>query len=132
MPKTEPRPIPFPEKEKDDNKTHEGMPKFVRCDLNEELKSALKDWANDEDTEDLIDMICDCVSDGYVVSIKPMKDTGFLAAMTGMYGTVNNKGMCLTGRSSTPERAVWSLIFKHYVVLKKNWSTAPKEDNLDW
>lgn len=45
-----------------------------------------------------------------------------------------NAGMCLTGRGSTPMKALKQLFFKHYVLLEENWADfreARSKDEID-
>lgn len=137
MPKTEPRQKPFPEAEEKSNGKQNGeyiRPVFVRCDLTADQKAEMAQWANARSSADLLDMVIESASAGYTLSLKTA-DTGFQAALT-MPGPakigVKNAGKSLVVRATKPERALWSLYYKHTQILEGDWSTATSDAQLDW
>jgi hypothetical protein len=136
MPKTTPRPKPFGDGEEEVEKRQNNgyvKPTFVRCDLTADQKLEMANWANACNADDLLDRIVVSTSEGYILSLKPSEE-GYQASLTQSRKPsigVPNTGMSLVTRASTPERALWSLYYKHTQVLGKDWSQA-KSTDLDW
>lgn len=138
MPATTPKQKPFPETEEKSSPKGKpdaySRPAFVRCDLSSEQKVLLAKWANDLGGNDLLDYIVDSIKDGYTLSIKEA-EVGYQSSLTqGKQAAIGvpNAGKCLVTRASTPERALWSLYYKHTQVLEKDWGSASMEQQLEW
>lgn len=137
MPATTPRQKPFPEaddKGKEQSNGHYKRPAFVRCDLDAEQKREMAEWANSRNADDLLDAIFESISEGYVLSAKEA-EVGYQASLTQSKEAaigVPNAGKCLVTRASKPDRAIWSLYYKHTQVLEKDWSKASQEQSLEW
>lgn len=136
MPKTTPRPIESEIENKESAKKSNGYerPTFVRCELSTEQKREMAEWATQRNADDLLDCITQSISDGYTVSFKTA-DVGYQASLTQSRtsgGFIPNAGKSLVTRASTPERAIWSLYYKHTQVLDKDWSGGQTEQSLEW
>lgn len=138
MPKTEPRQKPFPEGEErngNGNKNGEYIrPIFVRCDLTADQRKELAEWANARSSADLLDLVVESAQEGYTLSLKTAEQ-GLQASLT-MPGPAkigkHNAGKSLVVRASSPERALWSLYYKHTQILEKDWTQASADAQLDW
>jgi hypothetical protein len=137
MPATTPKIKPFPEAEteiSDKGKNGYKRPAFVRCDLTAEEKKQMAEWANNSIADDLVDRIVESIKDGYILSVKEA-DVGYQASLTqGKEAKIGvpNAGKCLVTRASEPERALWSLYFKHTQMMEKDWGKASQEQQLEW
>jgi hypothetical protein len=137
MPATTSKPKPFPEAAQSNGKEKSNgyqRPIFVRCDLSPDQKKELADWANKSRADDLLDHIVQSINEGYILSAKEA-EVGYQASITQGKSPgigVPNVGKCLVTRASTPERALWSLYYKHTQVLEKDWGSASMEQQLEW
>ncbi len=137
MPATTPKPKPFPDLENGSKKENDNgykRPTFVRCDLSSDQKNEMAEWANSRTADDLLDLISESTDEGYVLSLKP-GEKGFQASLTQSQPIavhVRNGGKCLVTRASKPERALWSLYYKHTQVMVKDWSKGNEEYELEW
>lgn len=97
---------------------------FVACELTEADKVRLKSWRTDNE-ERLWDRFFTAVDDGYKLSLSfDAHGNAYVASMTGKATGTGNDGMTLSGRGGTLHNAVASLIFKHEVLLERDWSGA--------
>lgn len=133
MPATEPRLKDANGQTVKSAKEANGRPSFVRLDLTSEQKDAMAHWAEELTDRDLMSLYIDSQVDGYVFSAKSL-DQGYQASLTPAVSGAEraNGGKCLVTRASTPERAMYSLFFKHTELLKKNWSTLSTATELEW
>jgi hypothetical protein len=137
MPATTPKQQPFPEQDQDKRKERENgykRPTFVRCDLTSDQRKEMAEWANSRNADDMLDYIRESAEEGYVLSIKEA-DKGYQASLTQSREisiSVRNGGKSLVTRASTPERALWSLYYKHREVMVKDWSKGNEEASLEW
>lgn len=127
--------LPFPEEK--ELSASNGMPRYVRCNLNDDQKKEMKEWANLSENSDLIDMMVSAINAGYVFSWKEATTNGtvfFQSSLTmpKKEKIQSNSGMCLVTRASSAEKAVWSLFFRHEKVLEKNWSSLSSSEDLEW
>jgi hypothetical protein len=137
MPATTPKQKPFPDVEtngaKGDSNGYK-RPSFVRCDLGADQKKEMAQWANNLGGNDLLDLLVVSITEGYTLSCKEA-EVGYQASLTQGKSAgigVPNVGKCLVTRASSPERALWSLYYKHTQVLEKDWSSASAEQQLEW
>src|SRR4051812_27486597 len=137
MPATTPKQKPFPETETNGDKGGNNgykRPAFVRCDLSSDQKKELAQWANNKGGNDLLDYLVESIKAGYTLSVKEA-EVGYQAALTQSKSAgigVLNVGKCLVTRATTPERALWSLYYKHTQIFEGDWGTASAEQQLEW
>jgi hypothetical protein len=135
MPATTPKKVPFPEvNEKEQKQGGYSKPTYVRCDLNSEQKTEMATWSNARNSDECMDYLFECIQDGYTFGLKEA-EVGYQASLTQMRQPkigVQNMGKCLVTRASTPERALWSLLFKHLQVLEKDWNNGNVDAQLEW
>jgi hypothetical protein len=138
MPATTPKQskMPFPEannsKENGDDRPRIS---YVRCNLTSEQKKEMAEWANSKKSDDMLDYIDELCEEDYVLSVKPGKDGGCQASLTSAKQVSihnRNSGKSLVTRASTPIRAIWSILYKHYEVLGRDWSQGSTDVDLDW
>ena len=94
----------------------------------------MAEWANSRNADDLLDHNFESVTEGYLLSAKEA-EVGYQASLTqGKESAIGvlNAGKCLVTRASTPERAIWSLYYKHTQILAKDWGRASQEQSLEW
>ena len=127
--------MPFDDKSEDKTKGNGyERPTFVRCDLTADQRKELAEWANAHNADDILDYINQSIEDGYVLSLKPAQ-SGYQASLTQSRPNavhVPNGGKSLVTRASAPERALWSLYYKHTQILEKDWSKGNTEAEMDW
>lgn len=115
------------------SRSDNGRPHYVRLDLTPEQKDQMSVWAEETADRELLELYVSAQMDGYVYSAKAL-DQGYQASLTPSMGGAekNNGGKCLVTRASTPERAMYSLFFKHCVLLKTNWNALMTAAELEW
>lgn len=136
MPATTPRQQPFPEADGKGKEKDNGYkpPVFVRCDLSADQKTEMAEWANGNGSDSLLEHICKSTEENYTLSLKAIEH-GYQASLTQQKdASVSNPngGKSLVTRASSPERALWSVYYKHTQLLKKNWSSASQAQELEW
>jgi hypothetical protein len=105
-------------------------PRYVSCDLTPAQKLELNEFIAGGMTEDLWQWLIGTVMSGHVVTMKTL-DVGYQCSVTGAAAHGAHANKCLISRSSTPERAVWSVHFKDSVVLKSVWPVTNRLEELD-
>jgi len=106
-------------------------PKYVRCELNKEQKSALAAWAEEAEDVDLIKWLDGRIGSGHVFSLKSLS-VGYQASLTGDREASGHYGVSLVARASTPLRALYSCWYKDEFVLQGVWPSAGSLDELDF
>lgn len=94
---------------------------FVNYELNTEERARCKEWIEDANGLDLYALAA--CNDGYRFSLKYDERSRafacFMSATTG--ASADNSGLMLTGRGSTPFKALRQCLYKHLVVFDKQW-----------
>lgn len=103
---------------------------FVSTSLTVELKSALANWAHDNQG-DLVEHIENAVKGGYRISVKE-EDEGYSASMTFVRLQGPNKGLVLVERASTPTRALLKLLWCHFKHFGLVWPRDKTTEEDDW
>lgn len=127
MPKTTPKPAEQPVKTWD----RKEAPKYVRCELSKEQKTALAAWAEGCEYIDLIAWLDGRINSGHVFSIKSIP-VGFQASLTGDREASGHYGVSLVARASTPTRAIYSIWYKDEFVLQGVWPSSGSLEELDY
>ena len=97
---------------------------FVACELTESDRLRLKSWRVDNE-ERVWDRFYTLVDDGYKLSLSyDSHGNAYVASMTGKATGTGNDGLTLSGRGGTLHNAVSSLVFKHEILLERDWSGA--------
>ena len=95
---------------------------FVRLELNEAQKAECKAWCSELGELDAI--VGQFIDDGYRVSVKydsyssAYGSFGQLATDDGKH---QNSHLVLTGRGSTPLKAIKQMLYKHVHILEGSW-----------
>jgi hypothetical protein len=105
-------------------------PRYVSCDLTPAQKRELDEFIEGGNSEGLWNWIMGTVMSGHVVTLKTL-DVGYQCAVTGAATHAAHANKCLISRSSTPERAAWSVHFKDSAILKGNWPVTNRLEELD-
>lgn len=93
---------------------------FVQRELSKEEQAACKKQEASLGAMD--DSVLSLADRGYRISLKwDEYSSSYGAWMQQTKPTGENAGMCLTGRGSTPFKAVKQLLFKHFILLEENW-----------
>lgn len=103
---------------------------FVSCNLTEDQKPVLRQWA-DANEDDLLKHIASLVSGGYRLSLKEDKN-GYNANLAPMRENSPNKGRILQEWGSTPERALLKLVWAHLRYFELMWPAGREEPKDDW
>jgi hypothetical protein len=105
-------------------------PRYVSCDLTAIQKHELDEFIVGGTAEDLWQWLMGTVMQGHVVTMKTL-DVGYQCSVTGAATHAAHANKCLISRSSSPERAAWSVHFKDSVVLKSVWPVTNRLEELD-
>jgi hypothetical protein len=126
MPKTTPREEAAVAKiEKNGN-----APRYVSCDLNAAQKRELDGFIEATSVEDMHQWAMQQVLDGHTISIRSL-DVGYQCSLTGSTNHRSHPNQCLISRSSTPERAKYSVMFKDATILHGVWPVVNRLEDLD-
>ena len=103
---------------------------FVDCALTDEEKKEARGQNVWEGIDAWLDEL---VKVGYrlVVSFDVQHDCA-VASLTCTDGNSGNAGFTLTGRGPDAEGALQMLVYKHFVVLKKDWKSAKASESSKW
>jgi hypothetical protein len=94
--------------------------KFINYELTLEEQATCKRWLTDFDEYD--GKLFEFLDDGYKVSVKrDVYNNCFSCTATHPDMKLEGKDLLLTGRGSTPYKAVKQCLFKHYVVFEGEW-----------
>lgn len=105
-------------------------PRYVSCDLNVTQKKELDTFIEDSSLEDLHQWAMGRVMDNHVLSMRGL-DVGYQCSLTGTKHHQTHENICLISRSSTPERAMWSVMFKDTMLLHGVWPVTNRLEDLD-
>lgn len=105
-------------------------PRYVSCDLNAAQKRELDAFIEESELSDLHQWLMQAVMANHTVSIRVL-DVGYQCSLTGSKGNTSHENICLISRSSTPERALWSVMFKDTTVLHGVWPVTNRLEDLD-
>lgn len=105
-------------------------PRYVACDLNAAQKRELDKFVEETTTEDANQWAMGRVMDNHTLSLKVL-DVGYQCSLTGSKGNQGHENICLISRSSTPERALYSVMFKDTSLLHGIWPVTNRMEDLD-
>ncbi len=105
-------------------------PRYVACDLNVAQKRELDAFIEGGTLEDLHQWLVQQVMKNHSISVRSL-DVGFQCSLTGGKQSGPHENICLISRSSTPERAMWSVMFKDVTILKGVWPVTNRLEDLD-
>lgn len=98
---------------------------FVSLELSEEQKGILK--AQELVAGELDELALKLTESGYRISLKwDTFNECHACYLQSIEETGTNAGAILTGRGSTPLKALRQALFKHYVVLREDWGSHRK------
>lgn len=103
---------------------------FVVAELSEKQRADLS--MQSLTLEVLENTLIEVVQAGYKVSVSWDKDNScYLALMMPAETTHDNAGWILSARSSEPVKAIKQLFYKHFTLLKEDWSRGMRK-NTTW
>ena len=105
-------------------------PRYVSCDLSAAQKTELNSFIEESELGDLHQWAMDRVMNNHTLSIRVL-DVGYQCSLTGSKGNTSHENTCLISRSSTPERALWSVMFKDTLILHGTWPITNRLEDLD-
>ncbi len=103
---------------------------YVACDLTVQQKLSLDVFIEQTDLEDLHKWLSKTVLANHSISIKVLP-IGFQCSVTGSKGSNAHENVSLISRSSSPERALWSAMFKDVEILHGVWPVTNRLEDLD-
>lgn len=135
MPATTPNPAKSAAESNGNSKNH-NMPLFVDLSLTREQKEHLVQWIEETEWVDLLGWVDKMVEDGHTISIKPIIDAGvfqnaYIVSVTGTRLSASHVDKCLTARASTPQKALFSAMYRDTVILGGIWVVTDKRVDLD-
>ncbi len=93
---------------------------FVQYELDKAAQASCKAWNVSADA--LLQSVLGLAEQGYSVTLKwDTYSQAHSAFMRLAGGTGPNEGLILTGRGSTPEKALKQLMYKHFEVMHEAW-----------
>lgn len=107
-----------------------GAPRYVSCDLNKAQKEELDVFIEGSGLEDLHQWLMQAVMNNHTFSVRGL-DVGYQCSVTGTKSHTTHENICLISRSSTPERAMWSVMFKDTMILHGVWPVTNRLEDLD-
>lgn len=105
-------------------------PRYVACDLNTAQKRDLDAFIEGGTIEDLHQWLIGRIMANHTMTVRVL-DVGYQCALTGSKGNQAHENVCLISRSSTPERAMWSVMFKDTTILHGVWPVSNRLEDLD-
>ncbi|SRR5258708_15015910 len=105
-------------------------PDYVNCDLNPAQKRELDAFIEGGNQEDLFQWIVGRIIDNHVMSVR-CNEIGYQCSLTGGKAHASHSNKCLISRSSTPERSMWSVMFKDTTLLHGIWPVTNRLEDLD-
>lgn len=105
-------------------------PRYVSCDLSAAQKRELDTFIEESSLEDWHQWAMSRVQDNHTLSVRGL-DVGYQCSLTGTKRHQTHENICLISRSSTPERAMWSVMFKDTVLLHGVWPVMNRLEDLD-
>lgn len=105
-------------------------PRYVSCDLNTIQKRELDTFIEESSLEDLHQWAMGRILDKHILSMRSL-DVGYQCSLTGAKNHQTHENICLISRSSTPERAMWSVMFKDTTLLHGVWPVTNRLEDLD-
>ena len=105
-------------------------PRYVSCDLNTAQRKELDAFIEESSLEDLHQWAMGRVMDNHTLSLRGL-DVGYQCSLTGTRNHRDHENTCLISRSSTPERAMWSVFFKDTIILHGAWPVTNRLEDLD-
>lgn len=127
MPATTKKPTEQPAKAWD----RKEAPRYVRCELSKEQKTALAAWAEDLEDIDLLNWLTGRIESGHVLSLKSLS-TGYQASLTGDREASGHYGISLIARASTAMRSLYACMYKDEMVLQGTWPASGSLEELDY
>jgi len=93
---------------------------FVNYELDKTAQAACKAWDLSESAA--LQCVMDLVDRGYSVTLKyDDYSDAYTAFLRPGIGAKENVGLILTGRGSSPYKALKQVLFKHYEVMAETW-----------
>jgi len=103
-----------------------GSYKFINVGLSVDDKKRLANAVASGEIS--LDAALELVEEGYKLSINQDKrNNSFVASLTDSREASPSKNHILTGRGSNPAKAVYSVVYRHYVLLGGDWTTRIQE-----
>lgn len=96
---------------------------YVRCELSRSERDELKAWAEGISAENIVDFLTAAADSGYKLTLVDRADA-FMASLMGTDPGLPSAGMILTAYGKAPQDAVLALMYKHEVLLERDWSNA--------
>lgn len=102
------------------------MKDFVRFELTKEQTQAMKSWFSEPNAfERTLEAFLD---DDYKITLsRDFNNHAYVARATINDSSSSNSGLMLTGRASTPDRAMAEVLFKHGL-LGSDWTSATTDN----
>jgi len=102
---------------------------FINLELDKKQTAAYREWRND--LENVLNLWLELVEAGYRVNTKYDDYSSACACFIIPMETTENGGYILTGRGSSPYRALTEAIYKHQEILHGDWSQGIQKEPLD-
>lgn len=102
---------------------------FINLELDKKQTASYREWRND--LENVLNLWLELVEAGYRVNSKYDDYSSACAVFIIPTESTENGGYILTGRGSTPYRALTEALYKHSEILHGDWSQGRKEEPLD-
>ena len=105
-------------------------PRYVSCDLSAAQKIELGSFIEESELGDLHQWAMGRVMDNHTLSMRGL-EVGYQCSLSGSQHSTSHPNVSLISRSSTPERAMWSVMFKDTSILHGVWPITNRLEDLD-
>lgn len=103
---------------------------YCRCELAAADKEGFRAWEEGQDSAAVFDFLHSAVSDGYLVKMGAVNG-GYQASFSAATTDRDWDGYVLVAHAGTAARAALLLMYKHLVMMQRDWSEWLGEDGED-
>jgi hypothetical protein len=100
---------------------------YVRCELSASDKEAFTSWEVEYTNVQCYEVLIKAADDGYIVKVSP-SGVGFQATLSAAETNQEWDGYVLTAHAGHAARAMMLLVFKHEMLMRRDWSAWMADD----
>lgn len=104
---------------------------YVRCELSAADKDGFKSWEAEHSSVEVLDQLIKSVDSGYLLKLGE-NGNAFQASLCAATTSTDWDGYVLTAHASSASRAAMLLIYKHDVLMQRDWNPWLQEEGEDF
>lgn len=104
---------------------------YIRCELSAADKDGFKSWEGEREGYEWLSHLVEWVDGGYLVKIGE-SGSGYQASLCAATTGRDWEGYVLTAHAATAMRAAMLLVYKHELLMDKDWSAWLTEEGEDF